>query len=342
MNTYYSIRKSAVTYADEGIQTFNRWLIKGFDIKNNPGIFQRICQVAAIAIMALSDYVGKPILEKFKPFLASTSDGHLFWSILKRPYQWFYPIAVAHIDWDQLCNHLTSSICITMPYLNQAKANEFARNCVTAQLQYMLEKDVRYKVVQDFKIHLAYHILLEKQKNPFFRDIAIEQITIPCKSASRMKSASTMFFTGVDVFRLAFFLDIVKINLVEIFTTLISNGAELIGMGGQAKALGQTRLFQFAANSELSDWIWGGSAIAYMLLAIDSVTKQKDVSSKEWERKNAKWSALMAISEAVYCTLQALRWENPLLYPLGLLTKGLGIFALSKKEKPQLLPLANR
>lgn len=307
-------------------------------LKDNPDIVQKTVQIGIFTIRGWGDIIGKQLLQNFTPFLVSTNDGCFFWGFIRQPFFWLSRLTSTNILWENLNHRLQHEMISHLrqgtpgPVRGEAEVPAIATACLNARLAFMTDKSYNYKNGQEFKKDLLAQI--KSLNNPAYANLNLSNLHIPFQKDSPLDWGTNISFTFVDILTVPFYLEIWGINpfsyLLEKTGELTKKASNLVGLGNQAAAFGQSRLAQWVSKPSLEDWVWGWCVVGFAFQLSQAIKSLYSTTLTEKERGNRRREAVTAAAEMLYSAANLVKCNNMVIYSLGIIAKASGIYKLAK------------
>ncbi|WP_068467014.1 hypothetical protein [Candidatus Protochlamydia phocaeensis] len=338
-----TVSSAFLDYAYTTQQSLNSIVLKLKDLRNNTEIFQKVCQVAFAIIQYANWYRNTAVLSRFS-FILSTANLHDFYSIIKKPRGWFFPITADRINANKLLDALEAKL-VTVFGIAPDSENALGLRSVIykhlkAQLESMGSNDDAYRNTQELLVVLqrrmqragTERVLIEREgENPIevtydLSTIDILDVPVEFNSIPLAERLTNWTWDAVDVG--CFFL------------YMNPQGWNLIDTPKLANQIGQFRVFGWVRNQGLETWVRAGVCLAYSLKLFEAVRKLSDEKLTSKLKAKAKWDAINSVAEIVFQGAGYLNHIGKTNFSVGFLSvacivaKTIGIYAIVRRPRP--------
>lgn len=290
------------------------------ELKDNPYIFQKVCQVAFSIILAINLSQGGKLLSKLTATLMSTAGIHNFLGFLKLPYEWLYSVNIDTIDDIGLHKNLTMK-------LNRINGENLARGAIINLLEEMEAKDIAFRNVGEFKKALEKKLKKFIPKTiPPVADVKLgENFKVPLKKLPLGEIITNISFSSVDLMCIPLYLQGWNVN----FCKNTSDFMKYMGLEAQAQSFGQSKVFQWAQSQDLSKITWGLCSLSYALQVYESIRQLRDEKLNKNQRDRMELRLIAASVELILSTAGFIKASQAWMVSLTIITKTIGILSIA-------------
>lgn len=255
--------------------------------RSDPEFFEKVCQVAMAAIQLLmAECPGKEYLTRFN-FALSTSLLHDFYSFLKQPRQWFFPVTIDRIDENGVKNSLITVLQAQLDPTGShvTEIQQLAETCLAKRLTYMREKEDAYRSADEFKQVLQIQIRnMGQSVTPFdCSTIDLTNLDVKLRHISFGERLTNLNWSIVDVGCVAVYF----------------NEWKLINLSNWAQQIGTIPGFAWIKNRSLDAWVLGMVCSGFALKLYEATRKLFDEAMTEQERTKARVDVATSTTELV-------------------------------------------
>lgn len=318
MNVGQAVYGAIVGSVDYTLQTMGTGACKLQELRKNPETLQKICQLAYSSIEALNIYYEGVFLPKVHSALVNVSKMHNFFGFIKIPYTWFYAVKVENLNSYKLAASIKKSL--TRMGVESTTAQREAEKFVFAQLKQMVKEDRYYKNFDLFKEDLEERIRKDEKYSTL---VLGDDLIRAFHSLSLLETVSHICFTALDLVCVPFFLH--EWDLLNPVKGAVSAAVDWVGLGSIAKGMGEIRIFQWAGQYSLGDWVTGLCCAGLGVQFVEAARELHDENLTPKEKLNTQWKLAAAGTEFVYNVASLLQASQVTLIALAIIAKTIGI-----------------
>ena len=327
-----TIYQSFKNFCDETQQSVGSVVEKLTEFRNDPEFFQRICQVANNILKLLAmRYSSVAGLKRFS-FVLLAANMHDFYSFLKMPAQWFFPITANAIDENQVLDSFRSIIRSHVhPSISNIAVDELAKKCLVAQLNDM-QKTGAYRSVEQFKEVLKKRISTQKiefshddkRRIQPFKKIDLTNLAVPLRMIPFLETINTCIWSFVDFGCIAMYF----------------KDWNLLDTAKLAENVGQYQVFKWVKHQHLTQWVFGAMTAAYSLKLIEATRKLLNDNLTPQQNHQARWDILTAVPQVTLWTTiflkeKGVRISEQYIFSLAIVAYTLDLLKIALKPKHQ-------
>lgn len=295
-------------------------------LHDDPEFFEKVCQVAVASLqLVMMRYPGAANLSKLS-FAMSTALMHDFYSFVKKPYQWLYPISLDHIDQNSTLQSLIDALQpqLDLQYQNEQELEDFAKKCLEHRFKEMDKVNSGYRSVDEFKAVLKEEI--RAANNPLFvlTDVELDDFEVTLRHIPLGERLTTLTWMTADACLVGFFV----------------NHWKLIDIASWAESIGEIPGFHWVKNSSFDTWSYGIVCTGFGLQLYEATRKLYDEALTEQDRRNAHWKVTTSVAELVYYgsifmnRIGQTAIEQSSIYCLAIFAKSLGLISIATRPAP--------
>lgn len=333
--------KTGFELACQPKQTAISFLKNCHTLRNNTDFFEKIGQVAYAAIqLVMMHFPGTQYLSRLS-FAFSTVLMHDFYSFLKQPTKWFYPLNLSRIDQNAALTDLTTTL---QEQLDPTGAHgdvvqRLARAHLEYRFQVMGENNDTYRSVDEFKE------VLQKQIRETKNKVILEKIapaTIPATFNLEAVSLTKFHMTLTHVPLLERLGNLTWI-LVDVGTVgYFFQKWNLLDTAKWGERIGKVPGFQWVPSNSFDTWVIGGVCTGFGLKLVEAVRKLYDEAEAMTteQKRQARWDVVTSIAEGIFygaifmnrigqCAIKDsnIQW-------LAIIAKSLGLLSIIRTLEP--------
>lgn len=332
---WYALPQSIATYCDATQQATLSVMTKIRDFRNNPELFQKICQVTGAVLQLI--IIHHPERDHLKRLWATVSAAgmHDFYSGLKLPVWGLFHVSAECIDENKVLKSLIEILMKQVPDIGNTKEerekglHQKAKEYLQSQLKDMTEQSYVYRNVEEFKGVLARRLKDSEDPEYDFTTVDLAGLDVPLRHVPLLERIANFNWAIVDIGCIGFYF----------------HAWNLLDTAKWAEKIGQYQGFQWVRHSSLEHWVVGLLTTAFALKLVEAVRKLRDEVLTQQEIRQARWNAITSCAEvilfsSVYLNLMGLTKFNTIhIQCLTILAKSLGILSIVTKPKHQLFQM---
>jgi hypothetical protein len=304
------------TGADWTAQRAGSLVIRVKELKSNPDIFQKTCQIAAASIVGFNLYCGGTHLSKLTVTLLNTANMHNFLGILKIPYKLVYNINSQTVNALKLQEAL--ELQLTQTDDNPQQVSLVARQAITDQLTEMDVRDIAYRKESDFKNALEARVKL------VYPAANLDGLRVPV-STPLLNKLSSDSFLALDLVCIPLYLHGWNLSV----SRLAFQGMQKMGLAKQAQTIGQTKVFQWAGQQNLGTWAWSLCSLSFGLQMLEAMRQLRDEPLTPTQRMRMEWTRVSSAAELALSTAGLMQVSPGMFTILTIITKSIGILSIA-------------
>lgn len=322
-----SVVDQALNVADQTAQSAMAIACNARDlIRNNPDFFQKMCQVAYASLQLIEAHnPGMTYLSRFQ-FALGTYLMHDFYSMIKKPYQWCFPVRADTIDENAVLASLTQVLQAQLDPLGQYNTTEIAhiaKSALKTRLELMARTDDGFKNAKGFKDVLENQIRAMHSPSFSLTTVTLAPIEVTLKSVSIGERLTNYNWTLVDMGTVLTFFR--EWNFVD--------------TAKWADRIGHIRGFQWVNSNSLDAWVVGGVCTGFSLKLVEASRKLWYVKMTDNDRRQARWDVITSVVELTFYSPLFLNLvgktaiANSTLQWFAVGAKSLGLISLATRPK---------
>ena len=292
--SFQTFKEALIYYYQNPLEAYEGCARKLSEWRYNPEFFQKICQVAAAALLLKITRDPHPSPLSKLSHVFSTVNMHGLLNFFKKPRDFFFPITLQRIDEYALLNALTLVLCDhfgasyeTDPSGNVIAVEDdniviFARAGLEKQFSVMLETGDAYRSAEEFKTVLQNRLraLTEIHRDDHgidrsydFTTLELSQLQIPLTSSSFIAKLESTDWLLVDCGCLLLYL----------------RGWGLIDTAKWADSMGSYKVFGWVKHQLLEGWVRTAVCCGISLRLCEATRELWSVALTDQERRKARW-----------------------------------------------------
>ena len=293
------------------------------DLRNDPEFFEKVCQIGVASLqLIMARYPGAANLSRLS-FALSTALMHDFYSFMKQPRQWLYPVSADLIDDNAV---LASLIDILQDQLdpdgdNVQKVEDLARECLGGLLKSMNDHNDAYRNADVFIDRLQVKLQGTSSDNFDLSDVDLTDLDVTLRHIPLVERLTNFNWTVVDVGCVGLFMHEWK----------------LLDTAKWAERVGQIPGLQWVKSNSFETWVIGLVCSAFGLKLLEAVRKLQDEALTAAEKRQARWNIVTSLAELTFYGAIFLNRigqttiENSKISWLAIFAKSLGLISIASR-----------